>query len=50
MKNEYIKGLRGEIVSLDSVDRIWKVLDEKTGNWEVWADSHKHSTEIFEGT
>lgn len=50
MEKEYIKGLRGEIVSLDSVERVWKVLDEKTGNWGVWADSRKHSTELFEGT
>ena len=50
MKKEYIKGLRGEIVSLDSIERFWKVLDEKTQQWEVWVDSHKHSTQIYEGS
>ena len=49
MRKQYIKGLRGEIVALDDIDRFWKVLDEKTSNWEVWADSRKHSTQIFEG-
>ena len=49
MKHRYIKGLRGEIVSLDSLQRFWKVLDDKSGKWEVWADSQKHSTQVFEG-
>ena len=50
MVKQYIKGLRGEIVSLDSLDRIWKVLDEKTSKWEVWVDAGKNSTQLFEGT
>ena len=50
MKQGYIKGLRNEIVSIDSIDRFWKVLDEKTGNWEVWVDAGNNSTELFEGS
>ena len=50
MEKKYIKGLRGEIVSIDSIDRFWKVLDDKTGKWEVWVDGGKNSTELFEGT
>ena len=50
MEKKYIKGLRGEIVSIDSIDRFWKVLDDKTGKWEVWVDAGKNSTELFEGS
>ena len=50
MKPVYIKGLRGEIVRLDSIDRFWKELDEKTDKWSVLADSRTGSTRIFEGS
>ena len=45
----WIKGIRGEIVSLDSIERFWKVQDTRTSKWEVWMTSRKHETQLFEG-
>ena len=49
VKPVYIKGIRGEIVSLGSINAFWKTKDPKTGNWEVWADTRKNPFQIFEG-
>ena len=50
MVKKYIKGLRGEVLALDSIDRYWQASDEHSEKWEVWADTGTHSTSVFEGT
>ena len=46
----WIKGIRGEIVSLDSVECFWKKQNVQTSKWEVWVSSRKHKTQIHEGS
>ena len=50
MRKQYIKGVRGEIIALDDIDRIWFGLADKSNDVEVWVDSRIHSTSIFRGT
>ena len=49
MDKIWLKGIRGEIVRLDAVERFRKVRDEKSGSWEVWAVTRQQQTQIFEG-
>ena len=46
----WIKGIRGEIVSLDSVECFWKKQNVQTSMWEVWVSSRKHETQAHEGS
>ena len=50
MRRVYIKGASGEIIKLDSINRLWKTLGEKTNDWVLWVESNNHQSKIFQGS